>query len=125
MTELSDKQRKRLARLGSDAKSAKQLNINGPFPTHRMIAKLARDMAAAVYEEWASKSDKFYEEHRSQEDYADESWPLYVEAARTTLAKMLTGPLNEGLKNSIADALVKDNALRTKRALSKLPQFFN
>ena len=85
------------------------------FPTHHLVAKTAKEMARALYEEWASKSDLFYSEHRSMEEYADEAWPMFVEAARATLAKMLATNLSEELKNQIADALIKDNALRTRR----------
>ena len=94
----------------------KKLLRKGDFPAHYMIAKTAKEIARATYEDWASKSDEFYRENRSIEEYAEASWPMFVQAARATLAKMLTSSISDDLKNTISDALIQDNALRLRRA---------
>ena len=82
---------------------------------HKMVAQTAKEMAQEVYESWASKSDEFYAEHRSIDEYVESCWPLYLDAARATLAQMLTTNIADTLKDEIHDALVKDATLRRGR----------
>jgi len=72
-------------------------------------------MAQEVYETWASRSDEFYQENRSMEEYVEKCWPLYLDAARATLAQLLTTALDDSLKDQIHDALIKDATLRRGR----------
>lgn len=82
---------------------------------HKMIAQTAKEMAQEVYESWASRSNDFYSENRSMEEYVKECWPLYLQAARAALAQMLATNIDEDLKNQIHDALIKDASLRRGR----------
>jgi len=83
---------------------------------HEMIAATAKEIAGAVYEVWASKHDGWYKENRSQKDYIDANWPNYIESARSALADVLrVGKLPDEVKESIADALIKDNSIRGRR----------
>jgi len=82
---------------------------------HRMVAKVAHEMAEEVYEENASKADAWrvlWPNHRA---WVKAHRVYFLEAARATLAQMLTGTLPEHLKEEIKDALVKDNAFRVVR----------
>ena len=82
---------------------------------HKMIAETAQKMAEEVYESWASRSDEFYKENRDLKTYVSSCWPLYLDAARATLAQMLTTNVDDVLKVQIHDALVKDATLRRGR----------
>jgi len=82
---------------------------------HKMVAETAQKMAEEVYESWASKSDQFYAEHRDLNTYVKSCWPLYLDAARATLAQLLTTNIADTLKDQIHDALVKDATLRRGR----------
>ena len=82
---------------------------------HKMVAETAKKMAEEVYESWASRSNEFYAEHRTLEEYVKSCWPLYLDAARATLAQMLTTNMDDVLKDEIHDALIKDATLRRGR----------
>ena len=82
---------------------------------HKMVAETAQKMAQEVYEGWASKSNEFYHEHRSLEEYVKQCWPLYMDAARATLAQLLTTNIADTLKDQIHDALIRDATLRRGR----------
>ena len=83
---------------------------------HEMIAKVAKEIAGEVYEIWASKYGDWYKENRSQKDYIDANWPTYIESARSALADVLrVGKLPDEVKETIADALIKDNSIRGRR----------
>jgi len=83
---------------------------------HFLVKKTAMDMAREVYDMYASYSNEFYKENKNQESYAQSSWHLFLEPARATLAKLLTTPIDESLKNDIHHALIQDNALRSGRS---------
>ena len=87
----------------------------GDFAAHKMVAELAKNMAGESYEAWATNSNEFYAIYPSQKEYIKAAWHLFVPMARTTLTEMLTTNINEDLKESIADALIKDNGLRYGR----------
>lgn len=82
---------------------------------HKLVAQTAMEMAQEVYETWASRSDEFYKEHRDRETYVRQAWPLYLDAARTTLAKLLATNIEESLKEQIHEALIRDATLRRGR----------
>jgi hypothetical protein len=72
-------------------------------------------MAEEVYEKNASRSNEFYAEYPDLQSYVEKCWPLFLEAARATLAQLLTSSLDENLKIQIHDALIKDATLRRGR----------
>jgi hypothetical protein len=80
-----------------------------------MVAETAQKMAEEVYESWASKSDQFYAENRDLKTYVSSCWPLYLDAARATLAQLLTTNIADTLKDQIHDALIRDATLRRGR----------
>lgn len=82
---------------------------------HKMVAETAQKMAEEVYESWASKSDEFYKEHSDLKSYVASCWPLYMDAARATLAQLLTTNIADTLKDQIHDALIRDATLRRGR----------
>ena len=82
---------------------------------HKLVAKTAMEMAQEVYEKNAGKSNDFYEKFPDREAYVSSCWALYLDAARATLAQLLTTNMEENLKIEIHDALVKDATLRRGR----------
>ena len=80
------------------------------------MAETAKGLAAATYEEWASSSNEFYKEVRSQEQFVMLSWPKFIEAARGALAALLARPdTADGLKEEIMCALIDDEQFRAGR----------
>jgi hypothetical protein len=82
---------------------------------HKLVAKTAQEIANEVYEKNASRSNDFYAEYPDREAYVKSCWPLYLDAARTTLTKLLTTNMDDVLKDQIHDALIKDATLRRGR----------
>lgn len=82
---------------------------------HKLVAKTAQEMAQEVYEKNAGRSNEFYEKYPDLEAYVKECWPLYLEAARTTLAQLLSTNMDENLKEEIYEALIRDATLRRGR----------
>ena len=82
---------------------------------NKMVAETAQKMAEEVYESWASRSDEFYKENQDLKTYVSSCWPLYLDAARATLAQLLTTNIADTLKDQIHDALVRDTTLRRGR----------
>ena len=88
---------------------------------HKMVAETAKALAQVAADDLLTRQNKLYA--RLREKYPDKtrdqitdllaakSWPMLIEQARATLAKMLNGPLDEGLKDQIAKALILDNTL--------------
>jgi hypothetical protein len=93
-----------------------------PTHCHKLIAETAKDMARAAYEERASHSNHFYEKFPSMEEFVDDCWMHFIETARHTLAVMLGGPYRQELKESIYDALIKDQSIRRGRHLQVHPK---
>jgi hypothetical protein len=73
------------------------------------------EMAQEVYEKNASRSNEFYEKYPDREAYVSSCWALYLDAARTTLAQLLTTNMEESLKEQIHEALIRDATLRRGR----------
>lgn len=82
---------------------------------HKLVAKTAKEMAEEVYEQNAGRSNDFYEKYPDMSAYVAECWPLYLDAARATLAQLLTTNMEESLKEQIHEALIKDATLRRGR----------
>lgn len=82
-----------------------------PAHCHYLIAKTAKEMAAALYEEQA-KDDVFYSKFPSRRNYVRLVWPELVNAARSTLVDMLAAPhIHETMKQEILEALTLDKSL--------------
>ena len=81
---------------------------------HKLVAKTAQEMAQEIYEQNAS-DNKFYAEYPDREAYVSKCWPLYLTAARATLAQLLSTNMDESLKAEIHDALIRDATLRHGR----------
>lgn len=89
-----------------------------PLPNaiaHKQVADVAKAFAGEIYEQFASKSNEFYAANPNQDEYVRQNWPLYCEAARATLTRMLRENYPEALKEAIHEALVLDNDLRGTR----------
>ena len=82
---------------------------------HRLVAKVAHEMAEDVYEENCGKAAGWRKLWPDRRLWVRTHRVYFLEAARATLARMLAGPLPEHLKEEIKDALVKDNAFRVVR----------
>lgn len=88
--------------------------------THWRIAELAKEMAHEIYAELMQRNE-WYTQWKNTHPGASskgleaiwvkQHWPKFVEGARATLAGMLALPYDEGLKNSIYEALIDDSAL--------------
>jgi hypothetical protein len=87
---------------------------------HWLIAKTAKEMAGAQYEELA-RNDAWYRTHPSQKDFIAAYWSKYTETARATLAKMLALNFSESIKEQIADALILDDGYAKGRRSVMLP----
>jgi hypothetical protein len=95
---------------------------------HKLVRKVAIEMAGEMYEDVMKQDNKLYEEWKRQcPDLTPErleamwielAWPRLVQngSVRATLARLLTTTLDPELKSEIYDALVKDASLRRGRA---------
>jgi hypothetical protein len=81
---------------------------------HRMIKDVAVEIANAMYDKLCVNNN-FYAKYPDREKYVDASWHLFVLEARATLAKLLARPIDESLKESITEALIRDNTLQRGR----------
>jgi hypothetical protein len=91
---------------------------------HFLIAETAQAMAHSLYDDcmrdnkiWLQWKEMCPELTRTdlEDRFVDLLWPKLIEQARATLAKMLSGPYDQVLKDQIADALIKDGSLRRGR----------
>ena len=96
---------------------------------HVMVAKVAREAANELFETLMGQNeirDHWRNGHPGKSEkelrrlFVVKYWGDCIPFARATLARMLDGPLDEGLKEQIADALIKDRALRPAES-SKAP----
>lgn len=78
---------------------------------HFLVKKLCVEMAQTTYERLASQSNGFFAANPKSKRWVENSWPIFIEEARATLAQMLERPLPESLKETIHDALIKDARL--------------
>lgn len=87
---------------------------------HKQIAKTAKGLAEASYEELMS-DNMLYEIWWKRNPGASaktlrtlfvaRNWGKYIPAARATLTLLLSEPIDEGLKEEIMEALVLDSTL--------------
>lgn len=92
-----------------------------PLAAHMLVARLAREAAAELYEtlmgdnliraEWKRQNPEANEPQLLRR-FVARNWGRCIPFARATMAQMLTGPLPEHLKAEIHDALIKDRSLR-------------
>ena len=80
---------------------------------HVYVKKTAMEMAGAVYEE-AARDNKFRKDYPSSWEFRKHYWPMYIGAARQTLAQMLGQEnISEHMKEEIFDILIKDRSLQS------------
>lgn len=91
---------------------------------HIQVAKVAKGIAEAIYEEAMRDNDVFAQHKRICPELTRELQrklfirlllPHCLERARATLAGMLARDYPESLKSAIHDALIKDQGLRAYR----------
>lgn len=92
---------------------------------HILVAKTAQDLTRELFDA-VMQDNKIYEEWKGkhpgaskkglEEAFVKKYWGQAIEGARATLAHMLTLPLDEVLKEEIADALILDKTLMKGRA---------
>lgn len=92
---------------------------------HFLVAETAEKIAHEMYEE-IMKDNKIYNRFKRmcpdltpeelQKRWVKVAVPQLLEQARHTLADLLTTNLADDLKNTISDALIKDNSLRRGRS---------
>lgn len=78
---------------------------------HQLIAKTAKGLAEEFYERMCSGSDHFYSQNPDMKPWVKAAWPLFLDESRATLARLLTTQINDDLKETIRDALIKDASL--------------
>ena len=79
---------------------------------HELIAKTAKEMAGAAYEEAAWLDDTFYKMYPNQERFIEAQWYSFVKAARGVLSEMLSSDqVEDTVKNQIYEALQLDLAV--------------
>lgn len=85
--------------------------------THPLIQSVAFEMAAEMYEQLARTDAEFRKTWPDQKEWAQLSWGLYVESARSTLARLLQTNADEQLKSQIYEAILADNSVRHGRGV--------
>ena len=103
------------------------------FQAHKLVVKVAREMAHELYD-CVMQDDELYASWKSQCEeltpkiserlFVQLMYPKLIEAARTTLAKMLANPMLTHLHEDIYDALTKDYILRAQRMAQDAPRAF-
>ena len=94
--------------------------LRKPVHAHNLVAETARELCLATYEslmgdnairsEW-KRTHPGMGELGLQAAFVRKYLRGYIGGARATLATMLNGPYDEGLKARIHEALVLDNTL--------------
>lgn len=90
---------------------------------HKAIAKIARECAAATYDELMSSSNLVFSAWKAQHPgisdnpvklrraFVSAKWGMFVEAARATLALQLRNPIDEKVGEEIVNILALDSTL--------------
>lgn len=92
---------------------------------HIMIAKVAQGITREMFDNLMHHND-LYATWRShfpegtptatlEDEFVKKNWGAQIPAARATLARMLTQPIPDGLKNEITEALILDATLMKGR----------
>lgn len=110
-----------------------QVIRSGDPVAHALVARIAREAAADLYEtmmgdnllrvEW-KRQHPGATEPQLLRLFVRQNWGRCIPFARATLATMLSRPLPEHLKEEIHDALIKDRSLRplepSKRPMAEI-----
>ncbi len=90
---------------------------------HKDVAKVAKGLCAASYEMCMGGSNLVYKEWKRQNPqiaenpkrlllaFVNRNWGKYIPAARATMARLLTSPIDESAKERIMEALTLDATL--------------
>ena len=87
---------------------------------HKHIAKVAREAAAASYDElmsdnmlysaWKRKNPRLVTDpKRLKQKFVNDKWGLYVAFARATLGLLLREPIDDKVKEEIVEILALDS----------------
>jgi hypothetical protein len=87
---------------------------------HRLVARVAKEFTAEMYDIYARKVPTFRELWPSENEFVRQHWHYFIQEARTRLTQLLTTNLDQKLKDEIHDALVRDYSLAPHRR--NLPQ---
>lgn len=79
--------------------------------THKMIADVAKEIAAEAYESVAH-DNTFYAEWPSRRNFVRANWRMFVDDARRSLLAILSGEYPQSMKDEVYEALVKDGSLK-------------
>lgn len=78
---------------------------------HFLIAKTAKEIAGAFYED-AARDDAFYKRYPSQDEFIASQHHQFIQVAREILVKCLASPnLPDVAKDDIYEALLKDKTI--------------
>lgn len=78
---------------------------------HNMVAHVAKECAAAYYED-AARDNVFFKYFPKQKQFVNRCWKHFVKPARVALAKILANPTHpESYKQPIYEALLMDRTL--------------
>ena len=93
---------------------------------HFAIARIAKEICAATYEELMSCDNILFAEYKRQTPgmtdkvrqrrFVARNWSKFIEGARATLALQLKSPIDEKVKDEIMEILVLDATLIRGRA---------
>jgi hypothetical protein len=75
---------------------------------HKLVVKVAREMAHEIYESCASADNEWYKQWPSRETYVERALPLTIPMARATLTDLMVQTKDESLKAEIYEALCLD-----------------
>jgi hypothetical protein len=108
---MKDREAKTGAQLGFHRKGRKARKRHDHRMVHKLIRKVAWEMAAAYYEH-AAHDNEFYHYFPSQMFFCDYEWQRFIELAKNALRDMLGNPMTpEAYKIDIHEALVLDATL--------------
>ncbi len=111
-----------------------------PLNAHVMVQKVAREIAATVWEDVYARDNRLYNamlanygtEKRARLVFIKQVAPKFYEQARSALVDVLAQPDEQvpiSVKNEIAEALILDNACRGNRQVApelvRVPEYLN
>ena len=93
---------------------------------HVQIAKTAKGICAAAYDDimsnnwqyeaWKKKNPEL-NPAQLQRRWVEKNWGKFVTTARHTMVRLLTQPIDEKLKEEIAEVLLADKSLKRGRGI--------
>jgi hypothetical protein len=81
--------------------------------THNLIATTAKNIAREAYESIAH-DNTFYAEWPNREGFVRRNWPMFVDAAREALLKILAGDYPAAMKEPIYEAMLIDGSMKAE-----------